>query len=205
MIRSFGIALLNQSGYVIYSLCSAAVLSVLLCMAKPGYGELCRSWDEGKKTGELSLTSIKEASGIAVSRKYPGRLYHVNDSGGGPYFYLTDMKGAGTQRVKIEGLIYDRSSDYEDLGLGRCGLNKSCLFIADIGDNREKREYARLILVEEKEDYASSVTPVSVIKLVYPDRAHNAEGLAVHPNGDVYVLTKEENLDKLEAYPSRLS
>jgi hypothetical protein len=25
---------------------------------------------------------IDEASGIAVSRRFPGRLYHVNDSGG---------------------------------------------------------------------------------------------------------------------------
>ena len=40
--------------------------------------------------------------------------------------------------------------------------------------------------------------------LKYPDRAHNAEGLAVHPGGDVYILTKEEELDKMEAYTSKL-
>ena len=136
-----------------------AVLSTLVFMALPSFAEVCGKWGEGEKTGQLNSSMINEASGIAVSRKYPGRLYHVNDSGGGPYFYTTDIDGSGTKGVKIDGIKYKRRSDYEDLGLGRCGPNSSCLFIADIGDNRERRKHVELILIEEQEDYGRKVSP----------------------------------------------
>lgn len=181
------------------------VLCIQLLIVAPGYAALCENWDEPRESGDLNTRHIKEASGIAVSRNYPGRLYHVNDSGGGPYFYTTGLDGSGTKKVKIEGVNYNNyRTDYEDLTLGPCGSEKSCLIIADIGDNREKRDHVELIFIEEKKSYESSVSPDSIIKLLYPDRAHNAEGVAVHPNGDIYVLTKEENLNKMDAYPSRL-
>jgi len=200
---SFEIPTLNLSKSIKHIICLSVILSALLCTVEPGYGELCSKWDKGKNTGQLDSSVIKEASGIAVSTKYPGRLYHVNDSGGGPYFYTTDITGNQTKKIKIEG-YKNRRSDFEDLSLGRCSSNNTCLFIADIGDNREKREYVELIVIEELENYGSSVAPAARIKLVYPDRAHNAEGIAVHPNGDIYILTKEEDLDKMEAYPSKL-
>lgn len=203
MLKSFEISGLNLSISVKHILCLSLILSAVLFPMKPSYGELCPKWDEGKNTGQLDGSIIKEASGIAVSSKYPGRLYHVNDSGGGPYFYTTDMSGKNIKKVKIEG-YNNRRSDFEDLSLGKCNSANTCLFIADIGDNREKREYVELIVVEELENYGSSVAPAATIKLVYPDRAHNAEGLAVHPNGDIYILTKEEDLDKIEASPSKL-
>lgn len=181
----------------------SVILLTLLCNVEPGYGELCRKWDSGENTGQLDSSIINEASGIAVSAKFPGRLYHVNDSGGGPYFYTTDISGKQTKKVKIEG-YKNRRSDFEDLSIGRGNSSNTRLFIADIGDNRERRDYVELISIEELESYGRSVAPAATIKLVYPDRAHNAEGLAVHPNGDIYILTKEEDLDKDKAYPSKL-
>jgi len=203
MLESFKISGLNLIMSRKHILYLSVIIFAVLFTLKPSYGELCRKWDRGKYTGQLDSSIINEASGIAVSAKYPGRLYHINDSGGGPYFYTTDMSGSQTKKVKIEG-FNNRRSDFEDLSLGRCASGNKCLFIADIGDNRERREYVELIVVEELEDYGSSVTPAANIKLVYPDRAHNAEGIAVHPNGDIYILTKEGDLDKMDAYPSKL-
>jgi hypothetical protein len=203
MFTSFEIARFNLSISIKHLLCISVVIFAVLFPLNPSYGDLCPKWDGGKKTGQLDHSFINEASGIAVSSKYPGRIYHVNDSGGGPYFYTTEMSGSKIKKVKIEGFNNNRS-DFEDLSLGRCNSGNTCLFIADIGDNRERRKYVEIIVIEERENYGSSVTPVKTIKLVYPDRAHNAEGIAVHPNGDIYILTKEEDLDKIEAYPSRL-
>ena len=50
------------------------------------YADLCPKWGGGKEIGQLDHTLINEASGLAVSAKFPGRLYHINDSGGGPQF-----------------------------------------------------------------------------------------------------------------------
>jgi len=167
------------------------------------YAALCAKWSAGEKIGELSHLRIDEASGIAVSSKFPGRLYHVNDSGGGPYFYITDMDGKNIRSVQIEG-FNARRSDFEDMGLGPCFGDKSCIFIADIGDNGERRKFVEIVVIEELPEFGDSVAPLKKIRLTYPDRPHNAEGLAVHPNGDIYLLTKEEDLDKSAAYPGKL-
>ena len=39
---------------------------------------------------------------------------------------------------------------------------------------------------------------------MYLDGSHNAEGLAIRPNGDIYIFTKEENTDSTDAFPAKL-
>ncbi len=179
------------------------IITPIVSVPLPAAAGVCAKWSEAKKAGTLDYLRIDEASGVAVSAKFPGRLYHINDSGGGPYFYITNMDGGNTKAVRIEG--YDsKRLDFEDMGTGECGPGKSCVFIADIGDNRRRRDYAEIIAVEEREDFGGSVKPFKRIKIAYPDGPHNAEGLAVHPGGDIFILTKEEKRDYTEAYPARL-
>jgi hypothetical protein len=184
---------------------AAIVLTVIMLIstASEVRAGLCKRWGEGEKTGALDYLQIDEASGIAVSRKFPGRLYHVNDSGSGPYFYMSGPDGGNTKAVRIEG-FNALGSDLEDASLGPCFSGESCFFIADIGDNNESRKFVRIIVIEELEDYGRSVIPYKILKLAYPDRPHNSEGMAVHPNGDIFILTKEEDLDRNESYPAKL-
>lgn len=169
----------------------------------PAAAEICGKWGDAKKAGTLDHLQVNEASGIAVSRKFPGRLYHVNDSGGGPYFYVSGMEAKGTRPVRISG-YESRRSDFEDMTLGECSPGRSCIFIGDIGDNRKSRDYAEIIVIEEISDFGSMTAPLKRIKIAYPDGPHNAEGLAIHPRGDIFILTKEEEKDLTKAYPARL-
>lgn len=181
-----------------------AMMPVIVLFSVPeSRAVLCAKWSEGEKIGTLDYQRLDEASGIAASQRFPGRLYHVNDSGSGPYFYTTDMNGGKTSPVRIEGFDSSRS-DFEDASAGACFLGKTCFFIADIGDNNKKRDFVDVIVIEELQDYSRRVAPLKTVKLVYPDRPHNAEGLAVHPNGDIYIFTKEENVDNMEAFPAKL-
>lgn len=164
--------------------------------------ELCRKWSEAQRVGSLDQDLINEASGVEASKQYPERLYHINDSGGGHFFYTTDIKGNQTRKIKIEGEEINRS-DFEALSVGKC-LDNSCLYIGDIGDNLSTKPYVEIIVVQELEKYGASVKPLHRIKLTYPDQPHNAEAMAVHPNGDIYIITKEENLRNLEAYPAKV-
>ncbi|MEW6145668.1 MAG: hypothetical protein AB1598_11680 [Thermodesulfobacteriota bacterium] len=184
---------------------AAIVLTAIMLVsaASEGRAGLCKKWGEGEKAGALDYLQIDEASGIAVSGKFPGRLYHVNDSGSGPYFYISEMSGGNAKAVRIEG-FNALGSDFEDASLGPCFSGKTCFFIADIGDNNERRKFVRIIIIEELQDYGRSYAPLKILKLEYPDRPHNAEGMAVHPNGDIYIFTKEEDLDKMESYPAKL-
>ncbi len=193
----------NRPGLTHYFLIIFFALPAIFSMESSSIAALCDRWDEGAKSGTLDHNLINEASGIEASNKLPGRLYHVNDSGGGQYFYITDSKGDKTQKIRIEGVVPKRS-DFEDISIGKCSGDKSCVFIADIGDNRKRRDSVEIIVIEELEKYGHTIYPLKRLKLVYPERSHNAEGMAVHPNGDIYILTKEEDLDESEAYPAKL-
>lgn len=177
-------------------------LSTFLFLFNYANAELCEKWGEAQKIGVLDHKLINEASGIEVSKNFPGRLYHINDSGGGQYFFLSDQKGDGTQKIGIGGKGA-KKSDFEDISVGKC-FDKTCLFIGDIGDNKARKYSVEIIVVEELREYGNTVEPLRRIKLKYPDGPHNAEGLAVHPNGDIYIVTKEENLRDLEAYPAKV-
>lgn len=153
--------------------------------------------------GAVDHLQINEASGVAASGKYPDRLYHVNDSGGGSYFYISNMKGKGAKAVKING-YETRQSDFESIDAGNCFSGKSCIFVADIGDNRKRRDFVEIVIIEEMENYKGAADPLARVKIAYPDGPHNAEALGVHPNGDIYILTKEEDLNSSKAFPSRV-
>jgi hypothetical protein len=158
---------------------------------------VCTEWKNAVHIGSLPL-QLEEASGVAVSRKFPGRLYHINDSGDAGKFYITNMAGKETRSVSIAGF---RPLDTEAISLGGCGDGKSCLLIGDVGDNKRRRETLEIVLIEELEQFPASVRPLERLKLRYPDGPHNAESLAVHPDGTIYILTKEQPARLFKARP----
>ncbi|MBI5625334.1 MAG: hypothetical protein HY924_16275 [Elusimicrobia bacterium] len=160
------------------------VLAALL--AAPAWAGLCPGWGEARQVGELAAEAIPEASGLAVSKAW-ARLYHINDSGGGPWFFVTDMRGTGRGKVFVEGFF---PWDTEELALGPCG-KATCLFIGDIGDNAVRRSEVAVALVRERKEFPARVPALKVLRLRYPDGSHNAEAMAVHPKGDLFIVTKE--------------
>ena len=72
--------------------------------------------DGSRSIGELP-PQLRESSGLAASRDYPDRLYHINDSGDAGRFYLSRFDGTGLQTVPIAAF---KPSDVEALSLGPC-------------------------------------------------------------------------------------
>jgi hypothetical protein len=125
---------------------------------------------------------------MAVSVRYPNRLYHINDSGDRGRFLITDMTGADAKSVSIEGFT---PVDVEDLAIGPCGGDAECLYIADMGDNARRRQEITFVVVQERAEFPASVPALERIRARYPDGPHDAESFAVHPDGTLYVLTKD--------------
>ncbi len=144
----------------------------------------CKGWGEARRIGEIARI-IDEASGVEVSGKFPGRFYHVDDSSA--TIHLTDSAGGNVQAVRVSG---GRGVDVEDLALGPCPEG-SCLIIADIGDNRARRNILELIVVAELDVYPPLVEPLNRVRFRYPAGPRNAEALAVHPNGDIFVVSRK--------------
>jgi hypothetical protein len=152
---------------------------------------LCQTWTE-TRAGNLDTNFLSEASGMAASALVEDRLYHTNDTWTpSPNFFITDTAGQNLQTITIEGVSNNpRINDIEDMDVGACG-DTSCLFIGDIGDNRTNRPNINILIIEEFTEIPSSVPVKQYLRVQYPDGSHDSESLAVHPDGDIYVLTKE--------------
>lgn len=133
------------------------------------------------------LPGLSEASGLALSRRVPDRLYSHNDSGQ-PTLFALDTRGAVTARVQITGA---KVQDWEAVAVGPCS-GGSCLYVADIGDNDAKRRSVTVYRIPEPAAGDTSAAAAEAITLAYPDGAHDAEALLVTQDGAVFIVTKGE-------------
>ena len=133
---------------------------------------------------------IRESSGVVASRKHPGLLWTMNDSGGDPVLFLTDTTGASLGSFAVSAAT---NVDWETLGRGPCGTAE-CLFIGDTGDNSERRRSVTLYRVPEPVPRSTPADAVvdgtREVRVEYPDRPHDVEALYVEPDGDVVLVTK---------------
>ena len=92
-----------------------------------------------------------------------------------------------TGRVRVSGLRVD---DWEAVAVGACP-GGSCIYIADIGDNRAARKRITIHRVSEP-SAEDSVAVKDTFHATYPDGAHDAETLLVTPDGRLFIVTKGE-------------
>ena len=141
--------------------------------------------------------AVRESSGVVASRRSPGLFWTHNDSGDGPFVYAFDRAGRSRGTWRVDGA---QALDWEDMAAGPGPApGQSYLYAGDIGDNGRAREFVVVYRFPEPDPGASQdppkeprpTQPSEAIRLKYPDGAHNAEALAVHPTtGDIYVVTK---------------
>jgi hypothetical protein len=137
---------------------------------------------------------LRESSGLGISRSYPGVFWTHNDSGDRPRFFAIDSAAAILATFDVEGA---RARDWEAMELGPCPVPSAaaCLHLADVGDNGFSRESVTIYIVEEPDPAAgdAEVTLLGTVRFVYPDGPHDVEALAMTPNGDLIVVTKERS------------
>lgn len=135
----------------------------------------------------------KELSGLAASRLHPGILYGHNDSGDSARLFALDQTAALNTEIDLTGAT---NVDWEDIDMGPCPAG-SCIYVGDIGDNDSIRAGYVIYRVVEPPTLPGGGANLAVsferFPFVYPDGAHNAETLLVHPQtGRVFVVTKEK-------------
>ena len=136
-----------------------------------------------------ALAGIPEASGAAVSRKTPGVLWSHGDSATiTPYLFAFDARGTARGRVRLEGT---RVTDWEDVAVGPCG-GSSCVYVADIGDNRAARASISIHRFVEPSPRDPVAPLLDSFHATYPDGPHDAEAFFVTQAGEMFVVTKGE-------------
>lgn len=133
------------------------------------------------------LPGVPEASGLALSRRTPGILWTFNDSHD-PTIYAIDRSGMLKGQVRVRGVM---TKNWEDISAGRC-RERWCLYIADIGDNHQRRADITIYRVPEPKPTDTDTAPAAVFTAKYPDGAHDAEGLFVTGDEELFVVTKDK-------------
>ena len=116
---------------------------------------------------------LAEVSGIAAGIASPNVLYVHNDSGDSARFFALDKRsGDVLAEYHVPGA---HNVDWEDIAVGPCSAG-SCLYIADTGDNDEKRKDTALYRAPEPRQGATSVK-AERFPVRYPHGARDAEAL----------------------------
>jgi len=149
----------------------------------------CVRYGPPQAMGTVPLV-LTELSGLAASRLHPGVLWAHNDSGNAFQLFALDANGTVLATFSLTGAT---PRDLEDVAVGPCapGERRSCVFLADIGDNFERREQVRLYRLPEPEMLLDGTLPVETLPFTWPDRPHDAESLIIDARtGRLAVLTK---------------
>lgn len=140
---------------------------------------------------------IQEASGLAISPDHEDLAYTINDSNNSPTVYAVQISTGsvvGTTTVSGGTLL-----DTEAIGIDGDGV----LWIADTGDNRERRTDAALYAIPEPGPGAHRTT-ARRYPITYENGPANVEALLIDPstgakslvsksllgNGTVYALPR---------------
>ena len=171
--------------------------SLLAAAISRAQGQDARPPLELRRLAAWADERLHESSGVAVSRSHPGLLWTNNDSGDGPNLYLTDTTGSLRAAFVVAGA---RAVDWEALAIGPCAppewRGRSCLYIADTGDNSEQRTRVVVYAVPEPESLppigaaGGRTEPARALRLRYWDRPQDAEALVALAGGGLALVTK---------------
>ena len=164
-----------------------------------------QEWHGPLVAGQLS-ESIREASGLAVSRREAGLFWTHEDSGGQPVLQAISADGSRRGTLRIVGV---KNVDWEDIA--SFTLNgRAWLLVADTGDNGARRTDCVLYVIPEPDPAMLGVgVELSVevawrIPVRYPDGPRDCEAVAVDAaEGKVYLLAKRTVPHGLYVLPLR--
>ncbi|MFT5694990.1 MAG: hypothetical protein ACI9QQ_000965 [Myxococcota bacterium] len=164
--------------------------------SSPPAAASCPSFADGVEAGKLESRRINEASGIAASHRNPGVYYVINDSGDSAKVYAIDQTGRDLGSFFVSGA---QAIDWEDIAVGPAhDAAGFFLYVADTGDNLERRDFVTVYRIPEPEISPSTgvnvaaVQDVTSFRIRFPGgKSRDAEALFIDPNNaDLYIVTK---------------
>jgi hypothetical protein len=181
-------------------------LSLLLLCALGNACSRAPAYAQPLNVGRLP-SEVREASGLAASRRDAHLLWTHNDSGGQPVLYAVEPNGTRRGTVRLAGV---KNIDWEDLASFEL-YGRAWLLVADTGDNTATRSNTVLHIIAEPDPAELNANteltvPVAwTIPVHYSDGPHDCEAVAVDARaGLVYLLTKRTTPPALYTLPLQL-
>ena len=147
-----------------------------------------RTYGDPIKHGDLENEKIIESSGLAASRKFPGRFWTHNDSGNKPRLYAFNRKGQHLGTSKIKNAKCD---DWEDLAIANIN-GVSTLIIGDIGNNTRRRDELSIYFADEPENPKKDIKVSRKIDLTWDGEPFDSEALAYDEQTQEFFLFEKK-------------
>ncbi len=169
-----------------------AIALVLPLFGRPATGaeSACDVYSDRAVFTGRSPRALDELSGMTASRRHPGVYWAHNDSGHELTLFAIRETGAIVATFAVRGV---QASDPEDVAIGPCAPNdrRSCVYLADTGNNLRSRRHVQIIRVLEPERLKSGVLVGEAFPFTYPDGAYDTEALLIDPRtAEAIVITK---------------
>lgn len=161
----------------------------------------------GIELGLIQDSVLNEVSGMISSRKNPGLLWVINDSGNDPKLFLINEIGIIIHAYLIDGID---NTDWEDLAIHTDHFTgKSRIFIGDVGDNYAIRNHINVIVFDEPIPLNSNDTLIDEYQkfiFQYEDGSRDAETIMVDPvDSKLFIISKREEQVRIYEAPEQLS
>ncbi len=141
---------------------------------------------------QLAGHALEEASGLATAGS--GGYWSHNDSGHAATLFHVDPEQG---RAVPVSLPVPALRDWEEIA-GMRWRGRSLLILADVGDNRGRRDQVRLHFIEEPAALDASVRSVHSLALRFPDGPRDCEAVAFDPLDErIYLLSKRDQPPRL--------
>ena len=154
------------------------------------------AFESTPQSSPVDANVVKEASGIADSKKNPGHLWVQQDSGNPPALFLLKHDGTVQKTVHLKNAT---NRDWEDMCLANGpDAGKNYLYIGEIGDNSLVHSEYIIYRFEEPAASVDTVQLADKITFQYKDGNHDAEAFLVDgTTKDIYIITKNDNPSKI--------
>jgi hypothetical protein len=172
------------------SVTAFVLLPLLGRLAGAGDGACDVYSDRAIQTGRTPR-ALSELSGMAASRRHPGIYWAHNDSGHELTLFAIRETGAIVATFVVRNV---RATDPEDIAVGPCAPNdrRTCVYLADTGDNLRSRAQVQIIRMIEPAALESGVLVGESFPFTYPDGAYDTEALLIDPRtAEAIVITKK--------------
>lgn len=153
----------------------------------PDCDEPC--YADAEALGQLSPDIVTEVSGMAASRRNPGRFYVIGDPEGTSEVTIVEEDGNVVGRVEIDGLS---ARNAEALAVGPCApdTGMTCLFIGDIGNHVGLPDLFIYRVPEPDLDEPPARVAADSLRYTYPGEPTDAEALLVDHEGRPIIISK---------------
>jgi hypothetical protein len=173
---------------------AVTLAATLFVSASAAHAQVPHQWPTSRPSSVRLLAHttdprLAEASGAALSSTNPGIVWTIGDSGNPAELIAIDTSGTVVGRFVVVGVT---NTDWEAVSVGPCG-SQACVYIADTGDNRERRsEVAVHRLVEPRLEAGSvgRIDRIETLRFRYEAGPHDVEAMGVLPSGELLLVTK---------------